>query len=117
MHTRHKVITADQAQQSNAQANVKGEYRPFEWKENPLSQHYDSHPITGKIGSLYQLSKKKKKKKKKKKNPSFLILPFQKLKTKKKNPQQTTHITSEQQKKKNQKKTHTYSTLPKDEHI
>ena len=51
MQTRHNVMTKEQADHSNAQANNKNIYRIYQWNENTQNQSYDKIPITGKIGS------------------------------------------------------------------
>ena len=49
---RHNVLTNDQAQEFNAQAQSTGVVRMMEWKENPTKQKYDIK-VTGKIGSYH----------------------------------------------------------------
>ena len=53
MHTRHFVITKEETDKSNAQANSNGPYRIYQWDENIANQRYDKIPITGKIGVDY----------------------------------------------------------------
>jgi len=51
MHTRHQVMTKEEAEKSNAKASKDTVYRIYEWNENVGKQKYDKIPITGKIGA------------------------------------------------------------------
>jgi len=53
MHTRHNVMTKEQAEKGNSQANQNGIYRIYEWNEKTKDQKYDHYPIAPKIGSIY----------------------------------------------------------------
>jgi len=50
MHIRHKVLTKEDAEKSNAEANHSGVYRIYQWNEDINKQRYDRVPVTGKIG-------------------------------------------------------------------
>ena len=53
MHTRHQVLTKEEAEQSNSKANQCGSYRLYQWDEDESKQGYDRVLITGKIGTNY----------------------------------------------------------------